>query len=102
MKFRNSDARSYHCGRSGSVGHRLLLLAQTMGARREYLACSAPKSNATTKWRDSGPKEGVMPRKPQDSRYEIVGFCWSFVHAKTGRRVYSRNGRPFPIKRRRR
>ena len=49
-----------------------------------------------------GPKEGVMSRKPQDDRYEIVGFCWSFVHAKTGRRIYARNGRPFPIKRRRR
>jgi hypothetical protein len=37
-----------------------------------------------------------------DQRYEeIVGFCWSFVHPKTGKRVYSRNGRPFPIRRRR-
>jgi hypothetical protein len=41
-----------------------------------------------------------MARKKRQGDYEIVGFCWSFIHPKTRKRVYPRNGRPFPIKRR--
>lgn len=34
-----------------------------------------------------------------DSRpgYVLVGYAWSFVHPKTGQRIYAKGGRPFPI-----
>lgn len=41
-----------------------------------------------------------MARTKRSGDYVVVGFCWSFVHAKTGKRIFSRNGRPFPIKKR--
>jgi hypothetical protein len=58
--------------------------------------------NAIPERRNSRPQGGrkMARKKFEADDYEIVGFCWSFLHPKTGKRVVSRNGRPFPIKRR--